>query len=497
MKKKKQDVVISERAFELLGQMRKRGGLPALNENIQDIFRLSNDTQTSAADLAGVIMRDCGLASNLLVAANSLTFAPRLPLKTITSAVTFLGFDQVYLMALAFSVFKQNMRENFNQEMLRLYASSYFSGIISMELSRSYGYNSPEEVFVAGLFYNLPCLALAGTFPDEYKRMEQLQGAGHSIEDACQQVFGVTYEEICLGVVELYRIPGKVEDVLVRREHRDDILHLIEAASHVTGMLFGNSQGGRKELDKLDRKLGKLLKKHAFSITDIIRQSCGEDKNMTRFFNLNPDDIDMMVNVLEWGKAIPAQVVNKLGIGEGLDDRLSKKENRETIFSSYMQELFLLRRSRPDLNQVLMLAQEAIYNSLGAPEVFTTFIDSDSNALKGRFSVSSKSAVEAKDLLIPLGRDSSPAIRCFVEKIPFRWSAASNEKLGLPEALDSRLSLKHAIFAPLVVNDRAIGLYFIGRAEDEPFTALDEIWLAQIIEHVEIVCEKLRNKRPE
>ncbi len=497
MKKKKQEVVISDKAFALLGQMRKQGGLPALNENIQDIFRLSNDTQTSAADLAGVIMRDCGLASNLLMAANSLTFAPRTPLKTITAAVTFLGFDQVYLMALAFSVFKQNMRENFDQDMLRLYASSYFSGIISMELSRFYGYTAPEEVFVAGLFYNLPCLALAGTFPEEYERLDQLVKSGHSMEDACMQVFEVSYEEICVGVVELYRIPGKVEDVLVRKEKRDDILHLIEAASHVTGMLFGKNPGGRQELDKIDRKLGKLLKKHSFSITDIIRQSCGQDKNMVRFFNLNPDDIDMMVNVLEWGKAIPAQVVNKLGIGEGLDDTLTPRESRETIFNSYMQELFLLRRSRPDLNQVLMLAQEAIYNSLGAPEVFTTFIDQDTNVLKGRFSVSSKSAIEAKDLTIPLVRNSSPVIRCFVEKIPFRWSEGSNIELGLPENLSGRLRLKHALFAPLVVNDRAIGLYFIGRAEDEPFTTLDEIWLAQIIENVEIVCERIRRNRPE
>lgn len=497
MKKKKKEVLISDKARGLLEQMRKLGGLPALNENIQDIFRLSNDSQTSAADLAGVIMRDCGLAANLLSAANSITFSPRTPLKTITSAVTFLGFDQVYLMALAFSVFKQNVREDFDQDMLRLYASSYFSGILAMALSNAYGSKNPEEVFAAGLFYNLPCISLSFSFPDKYRLMEQSIDNGRSIEDACFQVFGVPYEEICLGVVELYRIPGKVEEVLIRGEKHDDILHLIEEANTVVGMIFGKRPGGRKELDKVEKRICKIIKKHSFSVTGLIRESCGQDRNMVRFFNLTPDDINMMANVLEWGKAVPAQVVSKLGIGEGLDDHLAKRKNLETVFNSYLQELFIMRRRKnPDFNELLMLAQEAIYNSLGAPDVFTTFIDQENQSLKGRFFVGSQSAVKANDLNVPLKNNNSPMVECFNSKQPCRWSENDGTDLGLPSALEKRLTLKHALFAPLIVNDRAIGLYFIGRTEDEAFTSRDEIWLAQIIENVEIVCEKLREKRP-
>jgi|GEM_PF-668805 len=486
--------VVSPQTRVLIEQMRKLGGLPALNENIQDIFRLSGSEQTSAADLAAVIMRDCGLASTLLVAANSTAFAPRLPLKTITAAITFLGFDQVHLMALAFSVFKQNLRPNYDHELLKLYARSYFSGVLSMTLARETGYTSPEEIFVAGMFYNLPSLALAYTFPDQFKLMLKLQASGQTIHDACQQVFEVPYEQICLGVMELYRIPGKVEELLSSRPERDLAeLKLVEEASYVTGMLFGNNPGGKKELSKAETRIRKLIHNSRFSVTNLIRNSCCQDKNINRFFNLSDEDIKMMVNVLEWGKANPAQVVTKLGIGTGLDDTVPEKENPELTFNSYLQELFLLRRSNSELNQMLMLAQEAIFKSFGAPDVFTAFIDQSGEQLEGRFFIGAKSSVHAHDLTLPLSRESSPLIRCFQEKRPCRWTNGDAD-LELPEQLGRALKVKYAMCTPLVVNRRAIGLYFLGRTDGPAFTSRDELWLAQIVENVELLCEKMRSQ---
>ncbi len=493
MNSQEQKVHLSGNAKRLISQIKKRDGLPALNDNIQDIFRLTDDSETSASDLAAVIMRDCGLAANLLVAANSPTFAARTPVKTITSAITFLGFDQIYLMALAFSVFKQNMHDNFDLELLKLYSSSYFSGVIAMELAHKSGMDNPEEVFVGGLFYNLPNMVLAYSFPEKYQNMDQAIRNGMPLERACRQTFGAGYDEICFGIADVYHIPGKVEEMLLDHECEDGSKVMIEEASHLTGMLFGRNPGGKNELKKLEERLAKIMGKGNVSATELIRDSCGRDRNMVRFFNLTPDDIDMMVSVLEWGKAIPAQVVDKLGIGEGLDDSKRTDEQRDSVFNYYMQELFVLRRSMPDLNRILMLAQEAIYNSLGSPDVFTTFVDHDFTKLKGRLFVGEETSIQAQELQIPIKYQSSPIIKCFMEKQPCAWNYADGE-MQLMGDMEKRIKLKHAIFAPLVVNDRAIGLYIVGRHEDIPFTPKEEVWLAQIIENVEMVCEKLRGK---
>ncbi|MBW2492908.1 MAG: HDOD domain-containing protein [Deltaproteobacteria bacterium] len=85
---------------QLIEEMRSKGNLPAINENVQAITQITHQSHTRAVDLATVIMRDCGLTSNILATANSVIYRPRYPIKTVTYAVTFLGFEKIRSLAL-------------------------------------------------------------------------------------------------------------------------------------------------------------------------------------------------------------------------------------------------------------------------------------------------------------------------------------------------------------------------------------------------------------
>jgi hypothetical protein len=43
---------------DLIEEMRSKGNLPAINENVQAITQITNQSHTRAVDLATVIMRD-------------------------------------------------------------------------------------------------------------------------------------------------------------------------------------------------------------------------------------------------------------------------------------------------------------------------------------------------------------------------------------------------------------------------------------------------------
>jgi HD-like signal output (HDOD) protein len=62
----------SLKAQQLIEKMRSKGSLPAISENVQDITSITQQSHTCAPDLAAVIMRDCGLTSNILATANSI-----------------------------------------------------------------------------------------------------------------------------------------------------------------------------------------------------------------------------------------------------------------------------------------------------------------------------------------------------------------------------------------------------------------------------------------
>ncbi|MBU1160998.1 MAG: HDOD domain-containing protein, partial [Proteobacteria bacterium] len=289
---------------ELIEEMRSKGNLPAINENVQAITQITNQSHTRAVDLATVIMRDCGLTSNILATANSVMYRPRYPIKTVTYAVTFLGFEKVRSLALGLTMFNQTMKTAKTQQLGQLYASSYFSGAFASSLAAKNKADNPEEIFVAGLLYRLPWLALANTFPKKFKEMEKLiSDKNISNNKACKEVFGVEYDEICKALTNIYNLPDKVAKVLRNDDDASDpLIALIRESGHISNMLFSNNLGGENAMGKTEARIKKILGTNEFSISDFIKDTCEQDANVARFFNLEKDDVDMMVKALEWGK---------------------------------------------------------------------------------------------------------------------------------------------------------------------------------------------------
>ena len=486
---------VSPKARDLMEQMRKAGCLPALNENVQDIYRLTKDSQTCAADLSAVIMRDCGLTTNILTAVNSSVYASRLPVKTVSGAVVFLGFEKIYMLALGLSIFKQNCNSHFSKELFRLYASSYFSGLLSMALARERHQAAPEEIFVAGLMYQLPNLALAYSFPDKFKEMQLLVNkCCMPLNDACKQIFSVTYNEICHAVLELYHIPGKVEEVLLRRHPNDPVLSIIQESVAVVGMIFGGNPGGKAEIAKVEARVKGLLGVKDFSLAEFIKNSCRNDPNVSRFFNLGNDDVKMMVQIMEWGKDNPARVIAKLGIGVGLEDNTSPPEvNMDAVFNQYIQELYRVRKSGADINQILLLAEETVFQSFKRPNVIIAFVE-NGQQLRGRFYVGQNLLIQATDLVVSLSEATSPLISCLYERQMQRW-CHGGVSLGLTLLLEKRLRIAHLIMAPIVFEQRAIGLIFISRSEVEDFSVKEESWLSLVMESIELAFERVRERK--
>ena len=58
------------RADKLIKQMRAKGSLPAITENVLNITQITSQSDTCSSDIATVIMRDAGLTSNILATAN-------------------------------------------------------------------------------------------------------------------------------------------------------------------------------------------------------------------------------------------------------------------------------------------------------------------------------------------------------------------------------------------------------------------------------------------
>lgn len=188
---------------------------------------------------------------------------------------------------------------------------------------------------------------------------------------ACQEVFGVEYDEICKALTNMYNLPDKVAKVLLNDDDpTDPTVALIRESGHISNMLFSNKLGGEKAMGKIETHIKKILKTDQFNISDFIKDTCEQDANVTRFFNMEKDDVDMMVKALEWGKGNPAQIAGKVTYGDALTEQ-EKPEDPDLLIGQFLTDLMIACRKNTEINQVLMLAQEALYRCLIGTEIFT------------------------------------------------------------------------------------------------------------------------------
>jgi hypothetical protein len=171
-----------------------------------------------------------------------------------------------------------------------------------------------------------------------------------------------------------------------------------------------------------------------------------------------------------------------MDFGSGIDNT-DPVDTPEVMIGHFLTEMALCRKRGEAINQLLMLAQEALFGCLPASEIFLAFLSSDKQRLQGRFYAGGSLHINAQDFCIRVDRANSAIIHCLQSKTPGHWQAGATG-LGLPYHPFGPMHFRHAYMAPVVVHSQAIGLCFAGRLHEDAFNERECIWIDQIVVHI-------------
>jgi HD-like signal output (HDOD) protein len=476
----------------LLAEMRTRGHLPALDANVSAICNLTGDPLTCAAELTSVILRDAALTTNVISTANSSTYSPADPVKTVSTAILLMGFEKVRTLAMGLGIVKQLSESAQNRNLYRLFACSYFAGLFSRALGQKLNHENPEEMLVAGVLSQLPRLLLAHSFSDRYEEMESLiTEDGKSLEQACQQVFEVSYQGLTEEIAHLWNIPSSVTRCL---QGRNNALNTaVRQASQVADMMFGNSPGSTAALSRAERDLRLVLKNEAFDLNQFIVQACEADPNVGRFFQLTPKDVDMMVKIVEWGRVSPAEVAAKLTFGAA-KTKLTEKAAADpaVLMGNYLAELMVSTRRGVDINRILLTGLEAVFRCARPGFTLLAFRDpTRQHFMQGRFFLGGTTAIRAADFHVDLQDETSPIVACLKTRQPAQISA----RRQLHDTLLNRLELDALLLVPVLAFGNVVGLCVAGRDNATPFTGDEQMWAEAVMGHIGLALERNRPAR--
>ena len=134
--------------------------MPIFGRTVQEIVSVSQDSETSASEMAQAVLRDSAMTAKVLRLANSSYYNPaRNHVSTISRAVVLLGFDTVRSMCLSIALIDSLTQGQQREQVIQEMARSLHAAVQARNVALQRHDSSPEEVFVAALLYRLGDMA--------------------------------------------------------------------------------------------------------------------------------------------------------------------------------------------------------------------------------------------------------------------------------------------------------------------------------------------------
>jgi len=189
----------------------RQEGVPPFCEHANEVIARTLDLDGgSSSALARLVLKDLGLTSQLLRAANSALYNHSgRPILSVPQGITLLGWDALRNLVSAVRYIEHFA--NRSPGLRELMLLSLLSAVHSRNLAAALRYPRPEEAQICGLFRNLGEVLVGCHCPEEYSKViVTMQEENIPERAACLRVFDFSWDEVGLHVATGWNMPPKV-----------------------------------------------------------------------------------------------------------------------------------------------------------------------------------------------------------------------------------------------------------------------------------------------
>tara|TARA_R110002072_G_scaffold113986_2_gene243832 strand:+ start:1744 stop:3159 length:1416 start_codon:yes stop_codon:yes gene_type:complete len=449
--------------------------MPAFAHTARSLAYVSREEDSSANDLANVILHDSAMTARILRLANSVQYnVSGHAIETVSYAIVILGFEEVRNLALTISMI-DSVLDSANQEKVQHeMICAYHAAVQAKRLAERVGSDNLEAVYIGALLHRLGPI-MFWCFP--FSKGELLlsgYSSGLSAASVEKKVLGFSLSELTSSLVSEWQLSVMLDEALQgRSQPRSDDQAVLQGL----GIAEAAAQGWRSEqflteLAQLAKQLGmtgKEAREYVFAGAKMANEGLvafGFPK--TRVL-IPPEEQS------ETPRAEPTDT------GPGLE-------------LAILRQLTHMLGEDMDLNKVVMAVLEGVYRVLSMDNVMFAVANHSTNGLVAKFMLGqSKDVTMAKKLLPGNGE--------FLEYLQitdqaFWQSSHAPGFSGTPDPLILSLGASEYFAHPVVLKGRVLGLVYADRAvRREPFTAANLQSFTHLCDHVTLAF-KILSKQP-
>lgn len=415
--------------------------MPVLAETLREISQLTDSNTSTVNQLADVILKDAHLTSQVLRLSNTVFYNhSRLPVSTVSRAITLIGFDPVRAMAISSLVIDALLGNNPRTQLMRCLARALHGAVQARCLLPGTRQENKEEVFIGALLSNIGEMAF---WSCKTPQAEELDKMLHKLEpvEAQQEVLGTTFSAITRGLVERWSLGQFVREVVAPGNPKSDKSALVRHAL----VLVAAAEHGWQD-PGVDKSM-KSLAKHLHIPEDEVRAQVKENAReaaevavtygMEKITSLLPDHAEPRG---ESGLATQGDPLLQLQI---------------------LRELSALLVEKPDLNLVFQTVVEGIHRAAGLQRVVLLMKHKKGPELVTRKVLGTGTNHWREDFQVtPGGKDLLASILARGECIYLTGAEDPAWKGLKPPGFDRQVGRKPGLFGPLFVGKRTVGMVY-------------------------------------
>lgn len=258
-------ILTGEETFKLLLEMKNLPSIPKVMLEVQVLLR--NEAHNTVR-LAGIVGKDQGLTTKILMIANSPLYGLQRKVSSLEFAIMLLGVNEVSNIVTALSLAETIKVDNVvGLNFMDFWTHSMLVGTAAKDIAKRLGFfDLSGDAFVGGMLHDLGIQLTARCFPDQFQKViETVENEKIAFKDAEERFLGLTHQEIGGFISRKWNLPPHLINSLMFHHNPYGAMdspivpYIVHLADCMT-QEFGIANVMWDEGLEFDKTIGKVLK---------------------------------------------------------------------------------------------------------------------------------------------------------------------------------------------------------------------------------------------
>ena len=434
-------------------KIKQSNHLPQLPQVMLKLIKACGSENANIDDLTDIISTDPSLTSKLLQIIGSPYVNLPKEVKSIKSAVVYLGLETIKNIAISSSAmhFFSLPKDLPEFDISGFWYHSYKCGLISRKIARQNDLPNPDEFFLGGLLHDIGRLVLIQTFPEEYRTLLETAVTEEEMINAEMELFGVDTPQVSAWIFSHWNLDPMISDAML---FINESVDKIEAEPfHVKIIYMANVLSGSDPLDKISM-LSPLTPIPETRMEIIAAEAEDEAVQMAKNLGIKIYALQDKNSSLDKGATLDQEA----------EQAIALEMKNFSLFYGTLQNLF----SDKDLPAVMETVQKGLKIIFNVPRVFFFLLDEKKNMLAGACSREDKNHTIVRRIGIPLSNEESIIVKSVQSNdVQTSFKRAGSTRLAVSDTrIILLLETKGFFCIPISARGKGLGVMILGVDEE-------------------------------